>query len=68
MQNKETNKKTWIKYEQGQYVTYAWVPVKEGEAAKETEKVLKGIASPYWPKRARIHRCSPGGYESRKSA
>ena len=41
-QNKETNKKTRINYEQGQYVMYVWVPVQEGEVAKETEKVLKG--------------------------
>ncbi len=28
--------------EQGQYVVYVWVPVKEGEVVKETERVLKG--------------------------
>ncbi len=42
MQNKETNKKTRINYEQSQYVMYVRVPVKEGEAAKETEKVFEG--------------------------
>ena len=42
MQNKETNEKTRVNYEQGQCVIYFWVPVREGEAAKETEKVLKG--------------------------
>ncbi len=42
MQNKEPDEKTRVDYEQGQYVTHAWAPVKEGEAAKETEKVLKG--------------------------
>ncbi len=41
MQNKETNQKTRIKREQGHYVTYVWMPVKEGEVAKGTEKVLK---------------------------
>ena len=41
-QNKETGRKTRINYEQGQYVMCVWVPVKEGEVAKETEKVLKG--------------------------
>ena len=37
LQNKETNKKTRIKHEQGQCVMYVWVQVKEGEVAKETE-------------------------------
>ncbi len=41
-QNKETDNKTRINDEQGQYVMCIWAPVKEGEAAKETEKVLKG--------------------------
>ncbi len=41
-QNKETSKETRINYEQGQCVMCVWVPVKEGEVAKETEKVLKG--------------------------
>ncbi len=39
MQHKETNKKTRINYEQGQHVTYAWAPAKEGEAVNETEDV-----------------------------
>ncbi len=42
MQNYETNKKTRINYGQGQWVMYVWVPVKEAEVVKETEKVLKG--------------------------
>ena len=42
MQNKETSKKTRINYEQGQCVMYVWAPVREGEVAKETERVLKG--------------------------
>ncbi len=33
---------TRISYEQGQYVMDVWVPVKEGEVVRETEKVLKG--------------------------
>ena len=36
-QNKETYKKTRIKSEQRQYVMRVWVPVKDGEVAKETE-------------------------------
>ncbi len=40
--SKETNEKTRINYEQGQYVTCVWVPVKEGEVVQETERVLKG--------------------------
>ncbi len=40
--NKETNKKTRINYEQGQYVMCIWAPVKEGDVVKETERVLKG--------------------------
>ncbi len=42
MQNKETNKKTMVNYEQGQCIMCVWVPVKEGEVVKETEKALKG--------------------------
>ncbi len=42
VQNKETNKKTRINHEQGQNVMCVWVPVKEGEMVKETEKTLKG--------------------------
>ena len=38
----KTSKKTRIKYEQGQCVMCVWGPVKEGEVAKETDKVLKG--------------------------
>ncbi len=41
-QNKESNEKTQINDEQGQCVMCRWTPVKEGEVAKETEKVLKG--------------------------
>ncbi len=41
VQNKETNEKTRITYEQGQCVMYVWVLVKEVEVAKETEKGLK---------------------------
>ena len=33
---------TRINYEQGQHITRVWAPLKEGEAAKETEKALKG--------------------------
>ncbi len=40
-QNKETNKKTRMIYKQGQRIAYVWVPVKEGEAVKDAEKVLK---------------------------
>ncbi len=40
-QSKKTNEKTRINYEQGQYFTYVWVPAKEGEVVKKTEKVLK---------------------------
>ncbi len=39
--NKVTNKQAWINREQGQYVTCGWAPVKEGEVAKEMEKVLQ---------------------------
>ncbi len=42
MQKRETSKETQINYEQGQYVMFVWAPAKEGEVAKETEKVLKG--------------------------
>ena len=42
MQNKEANKKTRINYEQGQYVMYVRVPVKDGEVVKETERVSTG--------------------------
>ncbi len=42
MQNNENHRKTRIKYEHGQCVMYVWAPVKEGEVAKATEKVLKG--------------------------
>ncbi len=31
-----------IKYEQGQDVAHVWLPVKERQVAKETEKALKG--------------------------
>ncbi len=41
-QNKEMSEKTTINNEQGQYVMCGWVPVKEGEVAKEMEKVQKG--------------------------
>ncbi len=41
-QNKDTNQKSRINYEKGQHLMYVWAPVKEGEVAKETEKVLKG--------------------------
>ena len=42
MQNKETGQRTRIKYEDGQYVMYLWLPSLEKEANIETEKVLKG--------------------------
>ncbi len=42
MQSKGTNKKTRINYDQGRYVMYVWVPVKEGEVVKDTEQVLEG--------------------------
>ena len=42
MQNKETGQRTRIKYEDGQYVMYLWLPSSEREANVETEKVLKG--------------------------
>ncbi len=42
MQNKETNNKNRINYEQGQRVKCVWAPVKEGEVAKGTAKALKG--------------------------
>ncbi len=42
VQNKETNEKTRINYDQGQYVVYIWAPMKEGEVAWGTEKALKG--------------------------
>ncbi len=67
-QNKETNEKTLINYEQGQYVMYLWVPVKQGEVAKETEKVLKSVASQYWPRSVKCIRVSHGGLKCRKSA
>ena len=42
MQHKESGQKTRINYEEGQYVMYLWLPAKEEEVQKETEKVLKG--------------------------
>ncbi len=44
-QNNVTNKKTRIKYEQGKLVMCAWVPVKEGEVAKETDKRFAILAT-----------------------
>ncbi len=41
-QNEETNERTRINYEQGQRVIHVWAPVKEGEAATEMERALKG--------------------------
>ena len=42
MQNKESGRRTRIKYEDGQYVMYLWMPSRSEEAQEETEKVLKG--------------------------
>ncbi len=54
-QNKETNKKTRINYEQGQCVMYVWAPVKEGEVVKETEKALKGNRFAILAKESQVH-------------
>ena len=42
MQNKATNRKTRIYYEEGQRVMYLRLPSKEEEVREETEKALKG--------------------------
>ena len=42
MQHKESGQKTRINYEDGQYVMCLWLPAKEEEVQKETEKALKG--------------------------
>ncbi len=42
MQNMGTSKTTRITHWQSPYVTHVWALVKEGEVAKETEKVLNG--------------------------
>ncbi len=42
MQNKESEQKTRIHYEEGQSVMYLWLPTKGEEAQKETAQVLKG--------------------------
>ncbi len=64
MQSKETNKKTRINYEHGQYFKFVSAPVKEGEVAKETEKALTG----YWPRSVRFIRVPHGWCKCRKSA
>ncbi len=64
--NKETIKKTRINYEQGQRDICVWVPAKEGEVAKETEKVLTGNCFAILPTE-RFVRNSPGGRKRRKS-
>ena len=61
VQNKETNKKTRINYEQRQYVTYVWVPVKEGEVVKETERSLKGNRFAILATGSEVQQISPGG-------
>ncbi len=55
MKSKETNKRAQINYEQSQYVIRVWVPVKEGEVAKETEKVLKGNRFAIPAKESEVH-------------
>jgi hypothetical protein len=41
MQNKKTGQKTRIKYEDGQYVMYMWVPSGENEV-RGSQNILKG--------------------------
>ncbi len=54
-QNKGTSKKTRINYEQGQYTMYVWVPVKEGEAAEDTGRVLKGNRFAIFATESEVH-------------
>ncbi len=54
-QNKETNKKTRTNDEQSQCVMRVWVPVKEGEVAKEMERVLKGNRIAILATEAEVH-------------
>ncbi len=42
MQSKENDQMAGINDEEGQCVTYLWLPAKEEEAQEEKEKVLKG--------------------------
>ncbi len=67
VQKKETYRKTRTNYEQGQYFMHAWVPVKEGDAAKETEKALKGSRFGMLARRVKFVRISPGGRRGRTS-
>ncbi len=40
--HKTTGQKTWIKYEDGQYVMNMWFLAREQEVQEESEKMFKG--------------------------